>query len=84
MAWTTEFSREAERDLALIFDHLFETYTGFGEDTAEAFDRATARISRIRSVGKTIADGPPEAVLDEPAVREAYLGPDVAGEARLG
>ena len=31
MAFRLEFSEQAERDFGLIFDHLLESYLGFGE-----------------------------------------------------
>jgi len=44
-----EFAEASERDLELIFDHLFESYLGFGESTAHALDHAALRISDIRA-----------------------------------
>lgn len=38
--WTLEYSRAAERDFELIFDHLFVTFFDLGEDRAVAFERA--------------------------------------------
>lgn len=36
-----------DRDLSLIFDHLFETYQNLGDAPDEAFERASARIRSI-------------------------------------
>jgi hypothetical protein len=38
---------EAERDFALIFDHLFESYLGFVESVKAALDYCDARIRDI-------------------------------------
>ncbi|MFM7420600.1 MAG: type II toxin-antitoxin system RelE/ParE family toxin [Alphaproteobacteria bacterium] len=44
-----EFAEASERDLELIFDHLFESYLGFGESTVLALEHAALRISDIRA-----------------------------------
>ena len=44
-----EFAAEAERDFGLIFDHLVESYTGFGENSESAIEHAAARVLEIRS-----------------------------------
>ena len=44
MRFRIEFSADAERDFALIFDHLVESYLGFGESVESAFDLCEARI----------------------------------------
>jgi plasmid stabilization system protein ParE len=43
------FSAEAERDFALIFDHLFESYQSFGDSVEAALDRCEDRIRDIRA-----------------------------------
>ena len=48
MRFRIEFSAEAERDFALIFDHLFESYRSFGTRVEAALDRSEDRISDIR------------------------------------
>ena len=48
MAWAVEFAHDAERDLSLIFDHLFATYKDLGDPVDLAFDRAGARVRGIR------------------------------------
>ena len=40
MAFRIEISAAAERDLELIFDHLFDSYCAFGESIEEALDHA--------------------------------------------
>ena len=48
MRFRLEFSAEAERDFALIFDHLFESYRSFGESVEAALDHCEDRIRDIR------------------------------------
>lgn len=48
MRFAIEFSADAERDFDLIFDHLFESYLGFGESVEQALDHAAGRIMGIR------------------------------------
>ena len=49
MRFRIEFSAEAERDFALIFDHLFESYRSFGTRVEAALDHCEDRISNIRT-----------------------------------
>ena len=58
MAYRLEFSVETEHDFGLIFDHLFDSYLGFGEAVGEALDHAEARILEIRTAADRIADAP--------------------------
>ena len=58
MAFRIEFAAEAERDLALIFDHLNDSYAGFGEPANEAFRRAEQRIRAIRRDADTLRAAP--------------------------
>jgi plasmid stabilization system protein ParE len=57
LAFEAEFSVEAERDFALIFDVLVDHYTRFGEAPVDAFDRAIehirGRLSDVRRLAKT-------------------------------
>ena len=53
-----EFSAEAERDFALIFDHLFESSLGFGETAETALDHCEARIRGIRQEADRLASAP--------------------------
>jgi hypothetical protein len=50
MRFRIGFSAEAERDFALIFDHLFESYRGFGTRVEAALDHCEDRICDIRQV----------------------------------
>ncbi|MCY4029614.1 MAG: type II toxin-antitoxin system RelE/ParE family toxin [Acidobacteria bacterium] len=58
MALRLEFSAAAERDFALIFDHLFDSYRGFGEDVHAAFDHAEARVMEIRAAADRMLTAP--------------------------
>ena len=58
MAFRLEFSVEAERDFGLIFDHLLQSYLGFGESPESAFDHAEARIQEIRVAAERILSAP--------------------------
>ena len=54
MAFRLEFSVDAERDFGLIFDHLLQSYLGFGESLESALDRDEARIREIRTSASRI------------------------------
>jgi|694.fasta_scaffold100172_2 plasmid stabilization system protein ParE len=54
MRFRIEFSAESERDFALIFHHLFESYRNIGESAEAALDHCEDRIREI-SAG---TDGP--------------------------
>ena len=58
MACRLEFSVEAERDLGLIFDHLLQSYLGFGESLQSAFERAGVRTLEIRAAAERILTAP--------------------------
>ena len=58
MTFRLEFSAEAERDFGLIFDHLVDSYIGFGESPEDAFDRAAARVFEIRAEAERILAAP--------------------------
>ncbi len=49
MRFRIEFSAEAERDFALIFDHMFESYRSFGMRMETALDHCEDRIRDIRA-----------------------------------
>lgn len=53
MRFRIEFSAEAERDYALIFDHLFESYRSFGTRCA-----LRRRWIIARTASATSAQGP--------------------------
>jgi toxin ParE1/3/4 len=58
MRFRIEFSAEAERDFALIFDHLFASYRAFGETVEEALDHSEDRTRAIRRQAERLADAP--------------------------
>ena len=58
MPFATEFSTESERDFELIFDHLFESYLGFGESVEEAVDHAMRRIFDFRRAADRLSSFP--------------------------
>ena len=55
MPYRIEFAEASERDLELIFDHLFESYLGFGESTVHALEHAAERIRDIRAAAERLA-----------------------------
>jgi len=58
MAWKVEFPVEAEADLELIFDHLFDSYVSFGESADAAFARASGRVEGIIDAADRIGTAP--------------------------
>ncbi len=58
MSFGIEFSEASEHDLELLFDHLFESYVGFGESPNEAFERAAQRVLGIREAASRLATAP--------------------------
>ena len=58
MRFRIEFSAEAERDFALIFDHLFESYRSFGESVEAALDHCEDRIREIRQEADGLCEAP--------------------------
>ncbi len=58
MRYAIEFSADAEADFGLIFDHLFESYLAFGEDTGQALDHAARRVMDIRRAADRLATFP--------------------------
>lgn len=49
---------QAERDLSLIFDHLFVTYGDLGEPDDIAFEHAATRVRGIRESANTLESNP--------------------------
>ena len=58
MTWKIEVSPVVQQDIALVFDHLAESYIGFGETPAFAVEQAKKRIDVILSAMKRIAAAP--------------------------
>ena len=76
MAFSLEFSADAERDFGLIFDHLLHSYRYFGESLESAHDHAEVRIleiARLRNASSTSGFH-----------RETYNSPAEITEARNG
>ncbi len=58
MDFRLEFSAEAERDLELIFDHLFDSYRRLGEPLEDTLDHAAARVMGVRAAANRIPTAP--------------------------
>jgi plasmid stabilization system protein ParE len=58
MRFRVEFSNASEQDFGLIFDHLTESYLGFGENRKEAIERAGLRIEALRKAANRLATFP--------------------------
>lgn len=77
MAWRTEFAAAAERDFALILEHLVQSYTAFGESEGEALAHAAARLDRILADAGRIATAPQRGARHDallPGLRHLTLG----------
>jgi plasmid stabilization system protein ParE len=55
---SVEFAEDALRDLDLIFDHLAESYRGFGEAPDEASEHAARRVRAIIEAADRLALAP--------------------------
>jgi toxin ParE1/3/4 len=65
-------SAAIQRDLDLIFDHLFQSYVALGDPKTDAFERAVRRIENIKSDMDVLACTPHQGTLDqdiEPGLR---------------
>jgi plasmid stabilization system protein ParE len=49
MAYKVLRSKDTQRDLALIFDHLVDSHIALGEQTRSAFERASHRTEKIEN-----------------------------------
>lgn len=77
MNWRIEFATAAERDFALIFDHLLESYIAFGDSPAEAAARAGQRMIAILDDTQRIATAPHRGNCHDdllPGLRQLTLG----------
>lgn len=77
MAWRIEFSSDAEHDLELIFDHLVESYLGFGESVAEALSHALKRVEEIRENADRLGVAPHRGEFHQnvlPGLRHVTMG----------
>ncbi len=51
-------SRQTDRDLELIFDHLLESYHALGDTSEQALERAAIRIRKIEDDMEALAKAP--------------------------
>jgi len=56
--WSLKYSREAEQDFELIFDHLFAAYSDLGDSEDEALERAAGRVRELRSSIQRLTETP--------------------------
>lgn len=56
-------SNEFDRDVELIFDHLVETYVGFGETVEAALERAEKRVLELEHEILKLATKPHQGTL---------------------
>lgn len=56
--WNVEFSEDAEHDFELIFDHLVDSYVGFGENIEDALEHAANRVLSIRGLSNKLRHAP--------------------------
>lgn len=77
MSWRIEFARDAERDFALIFAHLVDSYQAFGESAEQAHSRAGERVLGLVVEAERIATAPHRGSLQAellPGLRRLALG----------
>lgn len=58
MRFRIELSADSERDLELIFDHLFDSYRAFGESADDALEHAAQRVLAIRQAADRLSTTP--------------------------
>jgi len=58
MAYSVTITDDAHRDIEAVFQFLVESYSGFGEPTAEAFQNAALRIDGIYEDAERIGAAP--------------------------
>ncbi|CCM78585.1 conserved hypothetical protein [Rhizobium mesoamericanum STM3625] len=56
--WTLEYSEDADRDLELIFDHLFDSHVELGDSPDEALERTAERTRKLRVEIDRLVDTP--------------------------
>lgn len=74
--WNVEFNADAERDFELIFDHLVDSYVGFGEDAEEALEHAAERVRGIRLTTQKLGLAPQQGTMRDdiaPGIRFVRL-----------
>ena len=75
MAFEIDFSAESERDFALIFDHLFESYLSFGESVEEALNHGTQRVLGIRKAADRLSLFPIRGTLRDDVLPASDISP---------
>jgi plasmid stabilization system protein ParE len=63
MAYRVERALDTDRDLEAIFDFLVRSYIDFGEQRANAFERAAARLGDIEAGMAGIGSAPHQGTL---------------------
>ncbi|PWE55863.1 KluB [Metarhizobium album] len=63
MAYRIVRSPAIERDIDIVFDHVFESYLTIGDSVPEAFERATQRIAALWSDMNSLALAPHQGTL---------------------
>ena len=58
MRFRIEFSAASARDFELVFDHLVNSYRGFGERREDAMDHAMRRVLAIRRPADRLGTAP--------------------------
>ena len=58
MRFRIEFSAAAERDFELVFDHLVDSFRGFGDSREDAMDHAMRRVLDIRRAADRLGMAP--------------------------
>ena len=61
--YKVERGTAAERDLDAIFDFLLASYLHFGDDLERSFERATARVQRIKDELRSLGRSPHQGTL---------------------
>lgn len=77
MAYRVTFSADAERDFALLFEFLVESYVEFGDAAGPAIDHAEERVQSIRADIEAIGKAPHRGTLHDsimPGLRHVTLG----------
>jgi plasmid stabilization system protein ParE len=63
MSFRVERSIETDKDLAIIFDFLVQSYLDFGDAKDEALERAAARIEDIEAAMLSLGAAPHQGTL---------------------
>ena len=58
MVWRVDFAPGAERDFAVILDHLTQAYVSLGDPPAFATGRAVDRVRKIKAEAERLGHAP--------------------------